>query len=492
VSAWNSANGVNRSSGDQYSPRTLVRTSGGYTTTPTPTPTPTPSGFVLRNQTITFSSPLTLNANQMGYKLAAISTSNLSIDYTSNTLSVCTVSGDTLSMVAEGECSITARQSGSANYLAAASVTRVISLSKGTQTINFVPTPTLRFNSGPYTLQATATSGLSVTFINNSQNICALNGTTLTMISLGVCSIAATQSGNAIIGPAPQVTRTINMTKNGQYLEISNTGPGYFYAKTPFTVTAYSSYGFDLTFINKTESVCTLDSPRRTNLGTSSLGTPYFKIDSLVTMVKAGYCTITARVSGNEIYDSVETTRSFLAGMTGQSIDFYMPTNLNASNFPYGLSATSDSGLPVSYAINGSSTCTLSGNTLIMVSAGYCFITAYQNGDLRFNAAQVQSRTILLSKGSGVINIITPVLASQLRGDYATVNRSLGSFTVEATSNSGSQPYVRSYDAKICTFTGLTLNFTGVGYCGFNIIAPATELWGEATSIWLQIYIKPD
>jgi len=436
--------------------------------------------------------PASLNGNTTPYGLEAVSTSGLEIDFISNTLSICTANGGLLVMVAEGECSITATQSGSANYLAAASVTRVISLSKGTQTINFAPTSTLRFNSGPYTLQATATSSLTVTFINNSPNICALNGKTLTMISLGVCSIAATQAGNAIIGPAPQVARTINMTKNGQYLEISNTGPGYFYAKTPFTVTAYSSYGFDLTFTNKTESVCTLDTPRRTNLGTSDLGTQQFKIELLVTMVKAGYCTITARVSGNEIYDSVEVTRSFLANMSGQSIDFYLPTNLNASNFPYGLSATSDSGLPVSYAINGSSTCALSGNTLIMVSAGYCYITAYQNGDLRFNAAQVQSRTILLSKGSGVINIITPVLATQLRGDYATVNRSLGSFTVEATSNSGSQPYVRSYDAKICTFTGLTLNFTGVGYCGFNIIAPATELWSEATSIWLQIYIKPD
>ena len=487
VSAWNSAGGVNRSSGNQDSPRTSVRTLGGGVPAPTPTPTPSPSSYVLRNQTITFSMPASLNANQMGYGLGAFSSSGLSIDYISNTLSVCTVSGNTLYMESEGACSVTAMQGGSANYLAATSVTRIVSLSKGTQTINFAPTSTLRFNSGPYSLQATASSGLTVSFANNSPDICALNGKTLTMISLGICSISASQSGNGLFAAAPELIKAINMTKNGQYLEISNTGPGYFYAKTPFTVSAYSSYGFDLNFTNKTEDICTLGSPRRTDITTGQ-----FKVESLVTMVKAGYCTITARVSGNEFYDSVETTRSFLANMSGQTIDFYMPTTLNAANFPYNLSATSDSGLPVSYAINSSSACTLNGNTLIMVSAGYCFITAYQNGDLRFNAAQVQSRTILLSKGAAVINIITPVLASQLRGDYATVNRSLGSFTVEATANSGSQPYVRSYDAKICTFTGLTLNFTGVGYCGFNIIAPATELWGEATSRWLQIYIKPD
>ena len=282
------------------------------------------------------------------------------------------------------------------------------------------------------------------------------------------------------------------MTKRGQFLEISNTGPGYFYAKTPFTVTAYSSYGFDLIFINKTESICTLDSPRRTDLGTSPLGTPSFKIESLVTMVKAGYCTITAKVSGNEIYGSAEVTRSFLANMTGQSIDFYLPTSLDASKFPYNLLANSNQGLPVSFAINGSSTCTLNGNTLVMVSAGYCTITAYQNGDERFGAASPQTRSTVLKIGAGVINVITPALASQLRGDYLTINRSLGSFTIEATSNSGSQPYVVSYEPKICTFTGLTLNFVGVGYCGFNIIAPATELWSEATSRWLQIYIKSD
>ena len=419
--------------------------------------------------------------------LSATSTSGLNVNFSSNTLGICTVSAGLLTMMSEGDCSITGSQSGSSSYLAAKSVTNVIKLSKGSQTINFAPTSTLRFNSGPYTLQATASSGLAVSFASNSPNVCSVTSNLLTMNSVGICSISASQSGNGLFAAAPELIKTINMTKNGQYLEISNTGPGYFYAKTPFTVSAYSSYGFDLNFTNKTEDICILGSPRRTDITTGQ-----FKVESLVTMVKAGYCTITARVSGDEFYDSVETTRSFLANMSGQTIDFYMPTTLNAANFPYNLSATSDSGLPVSYAINSSSACTLNGNTLIMVSAGYCFITAYQNGDLRFNAAQVQSRTILLSKGAAVINIITPVLASQLRGDYATVNRSLGSFTVEATANSGSQPYVRSYDAKICTFTGLTLNFTGVGYCGFNIIAPATELWGEATSRWLQIYIKPD
>ena len=475
VAAWNSANGVNRSSGG--SPGALVKTLSDGTTTPC---------IIKRcEQTIYFYAPTSWDRNRTPYALSATSTSRLNVNFTSNTLGICTVSAGLLTMVSEGDCSITASQSGSSSYLPAKSVTNVMKLSKGTQTITFSPTSTLRFDSGPYTLQASASSGLAVIFASNSSNVCSISGNLLTMISVGVCSISASQPGNGLFAAAPEVIQAINMIKNSQYLELANTGPGYFSAKTPFTVTAYSHYGFELNLINKTENVCTLVSPQRTD------NSVFSKVESLVTMVKAGYCTITATVSGNEFYNSREITRSFLANMSGQTIDFYMPTTLNFTNFPYSLSATADSGLPVYYGVGSDSkACTLIGNTLVMVSAGYCFISVFQMGDLRFNPAPVESRTILVSKSAAVINIITPGLAAQQRGTPWVVETSDGVINLEATSSSGTQPYGISWTPNTCTFTGLTLNHLGGSLCQFNIYAPGNAFWSEAVSRALEISFR--
>ncbi|MGC4055506.1 MAG: M12 family metallopeptidase [Paludibaculum sp.] len=57
--------------------------------------------------------------------ITASASSGLAVNFTSNTLPVCTVSGATVTLVAPGSCSITARQPGNANYAAATPVTQV-------------------------------------------------------------------------------------------------------------------------------------------------------------------------------------------------------------------------------------------------------------------------------------------------------------------------------------------------------------------------------
>jgi hypothetical protein len=461
--------------------------------TPTPTPTVSPSALpsstpstpALRTQTISFSAPASLNGNTTPYGLEALSTSGLAIDFISNTLSICTANGGLLVMVTEGECSITAKQIGSSSYLAATSVTRLISLSKGSQTINFAPTSTLQFNSAPYTLQATASSGFPVTFTNNTPNVCAINDTTLTVISLGLCSITASQSGSGLISPAVEVTQLINVVKNSQSLFITNFGTGVFSQNSPLILSATSWKGFDLLFINNTENVCTLGSPRRID-GLS----PSFKVETLVTMVNGGICNITARVSGNEFYDSAQVNRDFRAERTSQKIVFSLPSTLNTANFPYNLTATSDSGLPVSYQIESNSLCTLSGSTLFMVSTGYCLVTAVQSGNGLYNPAASIQRLTLLSKSAGTINIITPGLAAQQRGTPWVVETSDGVINLEATSSSGTQPYGVSWTPNTCTFTGLTLNHLGGSLCQFNIYAPAAGNWLESVSRALEISFR--
>ena len=78
------------------------------------------------------------------------------------------------------------------------------------QSITFGPAPTVVvFGSGQ--LNATASSGLPVTFSSTTPAICSVTGNTVTDIAVGSCIVAANQAGNAIYSPAPQVTQTISI-----------------------------------------------------------------------------------------------------------------------------------------------------------------------------------------------------------------------------------------------------------------------------------------
>jgi hypothetical protein len=74
-------------------------------------------------QTITFTNPGE-QATGATVTLAATASSGFDVAYRSNTSSVCTVSGAAVKLWAEGDCSITANQSGGSGYAPAISVTQ--------------------------------------------------------------------------------------------------------------------------------------------------------------------------------------------------------------------------------------------------------------------------------------------------------------------------------------------------------------------------------
>jgi streptogramin lyase len=78
----------------------------------------------LQPQSIVFGPPANQALGNPPFALTAAASSGLPVSYSSNTPSVCTVSGNTVTLLALGTCSITAGQSGNAFYLAADPVTQ--------------------------------------------------------------------------------------------------------------------------------------------------------------------------------------------------------------------------------------------------------------------------------------------------------------------------------------------------------------------------------
>ena len=130
----------------------------------------------------------------------------------------CELDGTTVTVTgatAEGEsCTIVASQAGDDDYNAAPTVTRSFSIAKANQTISFTAPSNVLFSEGAtVTLNATATSGLTVSFASQTSSVCTVSGTRVSFVSAGTCTIQATQAGNDNYNAAaPVVTRSFGIT----------------------------------------------------------------------------------------------------------------------------------------------------------------------------------------------------------------------------------------------------------------------------------------
>jgi len=108
------------------------------------------------NQSITFPALSNYTIVSAPFPVTASASSGLPIAFTSNTQSVCTVSGNMVTLLALGTCSITANQPGSAIYDAAVAVTQSFAVVLASQTLSFPTIGNQTFGAAPFSLSATA------------------------------------------------------------------------------------------------------------------------------------------------------------------------------------------------------------------------------------------------------------------------------------------------------------------------------------------------
>jgi hypothetical protein len=121
-----------------------------------------------------------------------------------------------VSLKAAGTCVIDANQAGNSTYASAPQVQQKIVIGKGSQTITFTSTPpTSPTVGGGYTVTATASSGLTVSFSidgSSTARACSIKGATVSFKAAGTCVIDANQAGNSTYASAPQIQQKITVT----------------------------------------------------------------------------------------------------------------------------------------------------------------------------------------------------------------------------------------------------------------------------------------
>jgi hypothetical protein len=171
-------------------------------------------------QTIAFTStnPSPVEVGAAGYTPRAAATSGLPVTLSLDATSTgCSLASGVVSFTAAGTCRINANQAGDVMWAPAPQVQQAITVTQKSQTITFTsanPSP-VHADDPAYTLQATATSGLSVTFsLDAASTGCTLVAGVVNFTAMGQCVINANQSGNATWAAASQVSQSIVVTVN--------------------------------------------------------------------------------------------------------------------------------------------------------------------------------------------------------------------------------------------------------------------------------------
>jgi hypothetical protein len=197
----------------------------------------------------------------------------------------CSNSSATYTMTSgTGTCSVIANQAGNSTY-AASRVTKTVTATPATQTITLTtPPPSSAAYKSSFTVAATASSGLAVTF--TSSGSCSNAGATYTMTSSsGTCSVIASQAGNSNYAAAPKVTQTVTATVAAQTITFTTRAPSTAAYKTSFTVAATGGgSGNAVTF--KSSGSC------------SNAGATYTMTSG------AGTCSVIANQAGNSSYSA--------------------------------------------------------------------------------------------------------------------------------------------------------------------------------------------
>ena len=269
------------------------------------------------------------------------------------------------------------------------------------QTITFATLVAKTYGAAAFTLGATASSGLSVTYASANTAVATVSGNTVTIVGVGTTTITASQAGNADYSAATAATQTLTVNKAAAAVSLGNLAATY--DSTP-----------------KAASVATTPSGLTTNVtydGSATAPTNAGSYAVVGTIANANY---QGTASGTLVIAKANQTITFgaLAGKTN-------------GDAPFTLGATASSGLPVSYASSNTAVATVSGSTVTIVGAGTTTITASQAGNTNYSAATAATQTLTLS-ATGT----APVITTQPVGRLAAIETGV-TFSVVASGSTG-------------------------------------------------------
>ncbi|MFY0685840.1 MAG: T9SS type A sorting domain-containing protein [Cyclobacteriaceae bacterium] len=392
--------------------------------------------------------------------LLAQSSSGLEINYHISDTSIAKIDGGKVIIVGVGETTVTARQSGDNNYFAAEDVTRDLNISKGNQHIEFSELASKKYGDSSFTLEGTSSANLEVSFSTSDTSVLQIEGSLATILKPGVAVVSARQAGNELYTAAETVTQELTIEKLDQVISFDSISAKSF-GDENFELVASSDAGLIVTYSSSDTTILAIDG-------------------NIAKILKAGLVTVTASQEGNDYYNAAENVLQELGiDKLNQLISFDTISTKTYGNEPFRLSASSSSGLDLTFVIEDTTIATVIGNTVTVHRAGETTVTAMQHGDANYIVADPVEHQLIVAKSSQTITF----------NDISEKSISDESFELVATSSSDLPVSFVSSDVSVVSIEGNVVTIQGAGIAIITAIHAGNQNYLPANSVHQSIEI---
>jgi hypothetical protein len=315
-----------------------------------------------------------------------------------------TLSGNTLTLTGAGTVVVQADQDGNIRYNPARSVRQTFAVNKANQTITFGALADRTFGDADFAPTAAASSNLPVSFA--AAGPCTFAGGVIHFTGAGLCTVTASQAGDANFNPAAPVQRYFAIKKAVSTTVVTVVDAVYDGLRHGGTATVTGTGG-----LNQSWPVA-YEGRNATVYGPSSAA----PTDAGDYRAFAGY-------GGDPNHTGSSDSKNFQIAKAGQTITFGVLPDKTFGAPDFALSATASSGLAVSFGLSAGGQCALSGNTVHINGAGSCTITASQSGNANFAAATSVPRTFTVNKAvsTTTVSVANATYDGQPHGGSAVV-----------------------------------------------------------------------
>jgi hypothetical protein len=211
------------------------------------------------------------------------------------------------------------------------------------------------------------------------------------------------------------------------------------------------------------------------NNTTLNLSTSPYNVDNKNVLIFTGFSSTSDGNTGGLTGTEINSILSTSGGKADQTITFNaLSSQTYLLDGEINLTATSDSGLSVSYSSDNTSVVDVSGNKLIIKGAGTASITASQAGDDNYNAATNVSQNQVITKADQTITF--NALSSQT---YLLD----GEIDLTATSDSGLSVSYSSDNTSVVDVSGNKLIIKGAGTASITASQAGDDNYNAATNV---------
>jgi hypothetical protein len=169
--------------------------------------------------------------------------------------------------------------------------------------------------------------------------------------------------------------------------------------------------------------------------------------------------------SGGTNYNDANGDAAIVIDKANQTITFAALTNKILGDPDFNVSASANSGLPVSFTASPAGVCTMSGSTVHLIGVGTCTITASQAGNGNYNAASSVARSFSVTYMSAgmCLGSANHAILQPINSDGTSVSKQGSTvpakFRVcDANNNSIGTPGVVASFRLVATITGTAVD----------------------------------